>query len=335
MEDYKYVHPLITARNSEGEYNVSDMFKRIEWSGDVDSCCRTLGLEMIVSATDKTLPYVYLPLAGGVQMTLDGKRLFVGNVVSKDKSTDSATMSVNCFDKGFYLKNSKATRKYNGETPESITRQLCSTYGIEIGSLASTGFAVKRKFSAVPLYSIIDSVYTLAAKQNGKKYLLRFDGAKLDVIERGVTPQSVMLQSGVNIQTATYSESIESMVNRVLIYDNEGNFVSSVSDDAAVKKYGLLADVITQSDGEDAKAEAREILDDNGVERKVTVTCLGHPKLITGNTVWLYEPFTGQANTCWIDADTHVWQNGVYTCKLTLNYKNQMRESESGTEEKA
>ena len=48
--------------------------------------------------------------------------------------------------------------------------------------------------------------------------------------------------------------------------------------------------------------------------------------------VWIHEPYTGLANTCWIDADKHVWQNGVYATSLTLNFKNEMRESESGSE---
>ena len=116
------------------------------------------------------------------------------------------------------------------------------------------------------------------------------------------------------------------------IVDSEGNFLRSVSDDAAVTRYGLLADVLTQRDGEDATAEARDILAENGVERTASVSCLGHTKLITGNTVWIHEPYTGLANTCWIDADKHVWQNGVYATSLTLNFKNEMRESESGSE---
>ena len=147
-----------------------------------------------------------------------------------------------------------------------------------------------------------------------------------------MTPQSVILQRGTNLQTATYGESIENMKNRVIIVDSDGNFVREISDNAAVKRYGLLADVLTQSDGEDATAEAKEILADNGVERRASVTCLGHTKLITGNTIYIAEPYTGLANTCWIDEDTHVWQNGVYTCRLTLNFKNEMRESESGSE---
>lgn len=332
MEQYQYIHPWVRVRNSEGEWDVSHMFRRIAWTGDVDSVCRALELEMIVSATDPRLPYVYLPLAGGISMGVGGQTLFCGYVVSKDKSTDASTMSVTCYDNGFYLKNSRASRKYTGETPETITRQLCSTYGVPVGSLAQTGVAIRRKFSATELYRIIDTAYTIASQQTGKQYLLRFSGRNLDVVARTVTPQSVILSRGTNLQTAAYRESIENMKNRVIIVDSEGNFVRAVSDDAAVRKYGLLADVLTQSDGENATAEAREILADNGVERRVSVTCLGHTKLITGNTVWIHEPYTGLANTCWIDEDTHVWQNGVYTCRLTLNYKNEMRESESGSE---
>ena len=178
----------------------------------------------------------------------------------------------------------------------------------------------------------VGSAYTLASQKTGKKYLLRFSGRQLNVIERTVTPQSVILQQGTNLQTATYGESIENMKNRVIIVDSEGKFLRSISDDDAVRRYGLLADVLTQQDGEDATAEAKEILEDNGVEQRASVTCLGHTKLITGNTIYISEPYTGMHRTCWIDEDTHVWQNGVYTCRLTLNFKNEMREGESGRE---
>lgn len=328
-----YITPVLRVRNNQGEWDISQMVQSITWWGDIDTVCRMLSFEMIVSATDPKLPYVYLPLSGGVSLTLDGKTVFVGNVVEKTKSTDSGTMSVDCCDKGRYLKASQATRKYNGETPETITRQLCSTYGVGVKTLANTsGFAVRRKFSATPIYQIIDTAYTLAGRQNKKKYLLRFDGPDLEVVERGVTPQSIILKPGSNITAASYTESVENMVNRVLIMDDEGNQISSVSDDAAVKKHGLLAHVITQGEGDDANAEAREILEDNGVERRVTIDCLGHPKLLTGNTVYLHEPYTGQIGTFWIDSDKHKWSRGVYTCQVTLNRKNTMREGDSGSE---
>lgn len=332
MEDYSYHAPAVYVRNADGEYNITQMLASIKWSGDVDTVCRSLEFEMIVSATDPTLPYVYLPLGGAVWMEVDGARVFVGNVISKDKSTDSNTMTVLCYDKGFYLKRSKATRKYDGTSPEALTEELCKTYGVGIKSLAQTGYSVKRKFSATAIYQIIDTAYTLAARENGKKYMLRFDGADLNVLERGVTPASVILSAKTNIQVASYSEGIENMVNRVWIVDEDGNQMQVISDDTAVQKYGLLADVIQHSDKKDAASEANELLEDNGVERKISVNCLGHPKLLTGNTVWTHEPFTGQAHTCWIDGDTHTWKNGLYLSKVKLNRKNEMRKSESGSE---
>ena len=56
MEQYQYQHPWIIVRNDDGEWDVSHMFRRIEWSGDVDSVCRKLSLDMIVSATAPRLP---------------------------------------------------------------------------------------------------------------------------------------------------------------------------------------------------------------------------------------------------------------------------------------
>lgn len=55
--------------------------------------------------------------------------------------------------------------------------------------------------------------------------------------------------------------------------------------------------------------------------------------MITGNAVYLIEPFTKQKGLFWIDEDSHTWKNGLHTASLTLNFKNIMREGEAGTEE--
>ena len=71
------------------------------------------------------------------------------------------------------------------------------------------------------------------------------------------------------------------------------------------------------------------MLEDSEKERSATVTNLGNPECITGNAVMIHEPFTGLDGLFYIDADTHTWKNGVYTNKLTLNFKNIMDEREA------
>ena len=85
-------------------------------------------------------------------------------------------------------------------------------------------------------------------------------------------------------------------------------------------------------EGEDAAPEAREILEDNGVAQSVTVTCSGDTRIITGETVAVEDPETGLTGIFWVDADTHTWQGGDYTLRLTLNCRNVMETGNSGSE---
>lgn len=64
-----------------------------------------------------------------------------------------------------------------------------------------------------------------------------------------------------------------------------------------------------------------------------TVSVFASNDMITGNAVYLIEPFTKQKGLFWIDEDSHTWKNGLHTASLTLNFKNIMREGEAGTEE--
>ena len=83
---------------------------------------------------------------------------------------------------------------------------------------------------------------------------------------------------------------------------------------------------------EDAKAEARQLLEEGGLARTVTVTCLGDPRLTTGRTVRVVQPSTGLTGAFWIDSDRHTWEGGVCTTRLGLNLRNVMYESEAGGE---
>lgn len=322
----------MTLGTTTSTLDVTQLTTSITLSGELNSVCRTLTVEVIVSPSDKNLPAVEFPLGAVIRLYSDDVILFHGTIIAKDMATSSKTMTVTCFDRGFFLKCNDATARFDDMTPEAAVASLCPTFGIGIGQLAETGVTIKRKFNKTPLYKIFDTLYTLASEQNGKKYMIRFTDAYMYIFERQMTSNMVIVQPGSNLQDATYSESTESMINRVAIEDTDGNFVTAVSDDDAVKTYGLMRTIIRQEEGRDAKAEAQKLIDENGVERKCTITVRGDPRLITGETVYVREPFTGLLGVFWIDGDKHTWKDGDYTTKLTLSYKAMMREGSAGEE---
>ena len=210
---------------------------------------------------------------------------------------------------------------------------LCADFGVPVGTLAQTGVPVTRKFPGTALSKIVDTLYTLAGEQSGRRYLARFNGAgALEVVEKP-TAAALEIAPGKNLQTLTVREDITGLTNAVAICSSTGVLIRTVEDAESADLYGRFQSILTQRDGEDKGPEAQAELEDNGLQQNMTVECLGDPSLITGNAVLLRENSTGAVGLCWIDSDTHTWKNGQYFCKLSLNFRNLMNETEAGSED--
>ena len=160
---------------------------------------------------------------------------------------------------------------------------------------------------------------------------LGFRGEALEVIEKKQGERTLALRPGSNLISLTATDSVESLVNRVQILSRDGTAKGSpVEDGASIARYGLFQQMVTESSGRDAAAEARKLLEDNAPAQKITAQVRGNPTLIAGECAVLQEPVTGLYGLCWIDSDTHTWKGGVYTTKLVLNFRSIMDEQEAG-----
>lgn len=317
-------------KTNSGTVDVNQLATSITWSGDYQQCARSLEFSLVSSPTDKNIPTVECGLGSAVTLIQDNTELFQGYIFSRQKSTNGNTIDFGCYDQGIYLKRNEKVYKFTGATPEAIAKQVAADFGIPVGSIASTGYKFNRNFLGQNLYSIIETAYTLASAATKKKYHIGFSGGKLNVTEKTVTSSTMVISGGANLMDATMSESIENMVNQVVIYDKNDKLIKTVKNSEAIKLYGLMQNYLKQVDGEDTAAKAQKLLDDNGVEQKVTVNNLGNIATITGGTVVVQEPYTGVYGLFYIDSDVHTWKNGLYLNKLTLNLKNIMDEQDVG-----
>ena len=318
-------------KNIDGTFDISQLVTQITWSGDYQQCARTLNLSLLSSPTDKTIPVVKCDLGSAITLMQDNRTLFEGFIFERTKSTESSTIDITCFDRGIYLKRNRTSYKFTNQTPEAITKRVCSDFEIDIGEVVSTGAKITRNFLGSTLYEIIQTAYTLASYQTKKKYYITFKGSKLHVLEKKVTEETLVIEGGSNLMDATTSESISRLINRVPIYDKDDNFIRYVENTELTKLYGLLQDYIKQSDGENVGEKAQKMLDDNGVQQKITINNLGNVANVTGGTVVVREPYTGLYGLFFIDSDVHTWKNGLYLNKLVINFKNMMDEKEVGS----
>jgi hypothetical protein len=320
---------LIT--NSKGTFDITQLASNITWSGDIRQCARTLELGIVTSYTDKNIPAVLCELGNGIVLMQDNRILFEGFIFERQKDTGSSLINITCYDRGIYLKRNEATYKFPNTTPDAVVKRICTDFDISVGAIALTGIKIARNFIGVSLYNIIMTAYTLASEQTGKQYMIRFSGAELSVVEKSVTKETLIIEGGSNLMSASTTESINNMVNQVAIYNSKDVLARTVKDTEAIKLYGLMQSYLKQPDKEDVSQKAKKLLADNGVIQKIVINNLGNIANVTGGTVVIREPYTGIYGLFYIDSDIHTWKLGQYYNKLTVNFKSIMDEQEAGS----
>jgi len=318
--------------NAAGTQDLSQLISRYTWSGDVKSCSRTLEIDLACVAGATEPPKVEIDLGDRVAF-YDAEQLFDGFVFSIQKTTNERTKTIRCFDRGIYLNRSQGYYRFTGATPEAIARRIAADYNFPLGEIAATNHTFSRSFLGQSLYKIIATAYTLAAASTGEKYQIGFELDKFCVRAKRQDANTLVIRGGSNLLSASVTESIEQLINRVRIVDRGCSLVSTKEDAESIRKYGVFQNVLQQS--ESSAAEAQKLLADNGPTQKITVECVGDTRSITGRMVAVQERHTGLWGLFWIDSDTHTWTNGIYTNKLILNFKNIMDEQEVGALEAA
>ncbi|MEG0899576.1 MAG: hypothetical protein RSD67_05980 [Oscillospiraceae bacterium] len=296
-------------------------------SGEYRTCCRTADFDIIQSITDKNIKQLGINIGDIISASENEKNMLYGKVWTKSKGTDGNTITLSIRDYGIYLLKNKASYSFQGITPEAITAKIAADYNIKINKIMPTGVPITRKFLNTSLYQIIMTAYTLA---NDKKYICVFDGEFLNVIEKGQFV-SMPINSGFNLLTSNVSQSLESMLNKVNVYNSKGVLLNTYKSDNDIKLYGVMSENIKLVDDKENYAlKAQRMI--KGVESKIKVTNFGDANYITGKSVVVTEPYTGIKGKFFIDEDKHIWKNGIYTNALTLNYQNIMDEKQSGSE---
>ena len=312
------------SRDGKEKAEISGLVANLTWSGSYTDCARRLTYSM--------LPQGLSQLGGRVRMTMGTEVLFDGFVFARRRGTLDKTISVTAFDRGIYLKRNQTYRKVRRQTAEGVTGQLCRDYGIPCGTLAATGVPLDRNFMGSSLYQVIQTMYTLAAEQTGKRYQLRFRGERLEVVEKARSWETIRLIPGSNLISCDSEDSIENLVTSVAVYDDEARQLAVYDSPEGLRGlYGLMQQAIKAGKKDDPAKTARQTLGDNGPKTTITARCQGSIKLKTGNTVVVHEPVTGTDGLFWVQSDSHSWSKGLYQTTVMLEFRNLMDRQTAGS----
>lgn len=307
---------------------ITEIITSLSITGEYRSCVRSCSFGIVHGYSDERTWLITIDVGDILKVIDKDKVMFQGPIWTKQKQTDGTSIDFTAKDYGIYLKKNKGSYNFKNMTAEAIAKKVCGDFDLSVGSLAITGKPISRIFQNASLYDIIMTAYSIGGGE--KMYYAKFEGELFYVLEKGKV-ECDPLKNGVNLLTSNVSESLESMVNRVRIYNKEDGLIKEISNGEDAALYGFMTEVIRVSSGsEDYAEKAQKKL--AGIERKITVTNFGDSQYMTGRKVTVKEPYTGLSGIFYIDGDTHTWKNGIYTNKLTLNFRNIMDEKEAGNE---
>lgn len=318
---------LHVARNGK-KTNFTNVAMNYSWLGDKSQVARTLRCSVLSSSLDKQIRSISMD-EGEVIILYDddGNELFRGFIMRKQRSLSGFAVEYTAYDGLIYVKRSKISRNFKKTTAEAITRTVCAELGVQVGNLASTG-GHSQSFAAInkPGYNAILEAYTNASKITGKKYIPVMKQNKVHVIEKGKTIAKTRLTASTNIEDATYTGSIEDIVNVVKIVDDKGNYIGTISNDVSKEAYGTFQEIYRKEKDVDSRKAAQSLLKD--IERTATVSALGGDEYdqITGNAIYIREAQTGLTGLFFIDGDEHTFAEGQHKINLTLQFQNMMDE---------
>lgn len=309
----------------------------VTWAGSAKQAARTVVFSVAYSPNDKNVKTLGIKLGDKIVFYPgypdDKKTKFVGIITQRERKSEMGELQYTATDGMMHLLRSSGTYRFANKTPEKIAQMVCRDVKVKTGSIAKTKMPIaKIFFQERPYYEIIMAAYTKAYRKNKKKYIAQMNGDKLEVIQKGKIIPNFHIRQGERITDSSYTEDLESMVNRVYIYDSNNNKIGSVSNSNWIKKYGVFQNAISVDSG-NGKMEAKAEL--QGINKTANLTMIGDYRCVSGLGVIIEDSRTGLKGKFWIENDSHEWSDGIYTTTLELAFKNVMDIQEEDQEQTA
>ncbi len=332
-----------TTKTTESMDDLSTLIMgKISWEGSRLQVARRLQFAYAQDARDPNLPN-YVINCGETIYAYDesGNLQFQGNVYSVEKNVQTSSVHVLCYDNLFILTRSKTTRKFVNIKAEDIARSVCQEMGIKVGNLAETGVAVSFIAQDKTGYQIIMMAYTeTAAKMNANKgkddpdvvFQAIMNGDSLDVIRKGALIENFEANQYANIMNSRYKESIEKVVNKIMLTDQQGNVTGYESKDDSIKKYSMVQAVYKQNPNKAMKDQLTKIF--HGPDRTGVLEMLGDYRAKSSYSIKISDILPEMTGKFWIKSDTHTFENGIHTMKLEIEFENLMNKQELSASER-
>lgn len=262
-----------------------------------------------------------------VRFSVDGQLQFYGWVFTKSKDR-WGQIDVTCYDRLRYFK-ANASYAFYGQTAGAIIQQIAGDLQVDVGTIASTGYAIPSLVEEdQSCLDIIGSAVQQTLLNTGDIYVFYDDGNGVALRRPEDMISNVVIGEKSLLLDYTYKTDIdEQTYNSIkLARPNEDTGMADVfvaQDSNTIAQWGLLQLYQTiDGDVNDAQAKAQasaSLQYYNRRMRTLSVESLGVPGLRAGMMVLMKVPYLGDINLdqyVLLEKVTHTWENEVHTMKF-------------------
>jgi hypothetical protein len=308
----------------DNKTELDPIVESITWSGDIKQAHRQLELQLVNTANGRTR---LINIEKGRSITLSnyGKELFRG-VVFSDEIDSTGRHSVTVIDEAVYLVKNSDSRKFVKLKASDIIRKLCTDFGVPIGKIADTGFVIpKLILPNKTLFDMMITALTVTKKQTGKRFFITMEKGRLNLYARTDRISEMYLEAGKTLTSASYSQSIEELKTQIKVIggDDKKPVQAVVKNTGLISKFGVMQHLEDSSDiktKSQAEQKARSLLRELAViEDDASVEALGNDKVVSGSSLYVYEPMTRLTGGYYVTSDSHTFQNGTHTMSLSIS----------------
>ena len=292
--------------------DITNLCVNATWSGDIDERSRSLSFTYLYNLKI-SMPLIKVEIGDSINLFDNRNRLlYVGVVTEVASSLSGSDVSVTSRDVLWYLGKNKLAGVYTGSA-EAITRKILDEFAIPVGNLEST--SVDKTVISTgdkTIYKAISEVY-------GEEYYIVAVGEKVEVRRKGSEVVAV-ISGKANLIDANYKKSMEDMINRVIVINDDNGKVFETSAEENLK-YGILQEVIKAEKDKDVAISAKEKL--AGIKDASNITAMGNFDVISGKAVIIQDTSNGFTGKFLVTGDSHSIGGGEHTMALTVEVLNE------------
>lgn len=301
--------------------DITQFCSNFVFSGDIETSSRILNFNLFEEKL-----YFDIELGNTVLFVDNDLNVWFKGYIMKKPITEELNYSVTAYDSMFWMANNKDTFVLENKTIGEVMREIGNRFQLRISILSDSSYKIKSlPIEDMTAYDYFRKAEEATYSNTGEHFFLRtnIDG----IIELGKRTDKVhnFLISKGNLISYSYDEDATNIKTKVKLSRNKDKntiIATSQSSDGWIQKFGILQDTINVSEDItqsqlNLRAE-QELSNRSGIEKKLTIDCLGVNGVFAGDIVLLSIPEINIEGSYYVNKDTHNYSNNTHTMSLEL-----------------